>query len=209
MSKVLPLFILLIAVICAVLTIQYFKITGKHLRSTPPMGMETAQNVANLKLQEWHEFTAPSGQFKVLLPALPQHAADVFNDPKTKKMHKYNMYFSKKENGSIFMISLITFLDQTSQKNDKQLLIDVVQNMLVIDSTKKVVSMKDGKYLDYQSLDFSIENGTAKLNGRAFFIDNTLFILSSVSEIENYSNTEFEFFINSFRLVQKKEELKV
>jgi hypothetical protein len=154
-----------------------------------------------LHVEDWHEFTPPSEKFKVLVPTLPQHATEKIGDPKTKEARIYDMYVSQKENGSIFMISLITLLDNPNKSLDEKMLASVVDNMLTASPNTKVKLMQMGQYKEYPAIDFSIENEQVNVDGKAFLVGNTLYLLTTVSKQNDYNRKEFEFFANSFQLM--------
>lgn len=159
--------------------------------------------LAELNLENWHEFNAPLDQFKVLLPILPQHATKTLTDPTTNDLRQFDMYVSEKENGTIFMISIVTFLDKESEKIDDTLLMNVVNDMLASSAQNQLKSLVPGNYETYPSIDFSIENDQVNIDGRVFLVDKTLFLLTSAAKRELYKRKEFEFFINSFELPPK------
>lgn len=154
----------------------------------------------SLHVENWHEFTPPTNKFKVLFPTLPQHATEKIGDPKTKEARIYDMYVSQKENGNIFMISLITLLDNPNKTLDEKMLASVVDNMLTSSPNTKVKLMQMGKYKEHPAIDFSIENELANVDGKAFLVGNTLYLLTTVSKQSEYNKKEFEFFVNSFQL---------
>lgn len=157
------------------------------------------QEYANAQFETWHEFSAPLSKFKVLLPVLPQHGTDTLDDPKTLEKRAYDLYVSEKEDGTIFMISLITIMNGTP-KVDEKTLTAVMNDILAASPDNKLKIMKMGTYKQYPALDFSIENGQVNIDGKAFLVGNTLYLLTSVSKLVNYKKQEFEFFVNSFQL---------
>ena len=165
-------------------------------------GSSTAANpaLAEPNFQLWHEFKSPAEQFKVLLPTLPQHATDKIVDPKTKEPLQYDMFVSEEENGTLYMISIITMMEGTETTIDENLLTTVMNDMLASTPEGKLKKMKMGKHKDHSSIDFSIENGQVIIDGKAFLVDQTLFALTSVAKKEAYQKQKFDFFVNSFQL---------
>ncbi|MBA3957081.1 MAG: hypothetical protein H0X51_01620 [Parachlamydiaceae bacterium] len=151
-------------------------------------------------IQSWHEFVSPSKTFKVLLPSLPQHATEKLDNPKTKEVRKYEMYVSEKDNGTIFMISLITMLDSSSARIDKEVLTNVVNELVANNAQSKIKKMEMGTYKGYSSLDFSVENEKATIDGKAFIVNDTLYLLTSAAQVAHFQQAEYDFFINSFQL---------
>lgn len=159
-----------------------------------------AQAKVETEFQDWKEFTPPNSKFKVLLPSLPQHATEKLNDPKTQEPRQYDMYVSEKDNGTLFMISQITMLDTPNLKLDETTLSNIMNEILATNPKGKLKKMEMGKFHELPAIDFSIENDQANIDGKAFLMDNILFLLTSVSKLGNYNKSEFDFFVNSFQL---------
>jgi ATP-dependent helicase/DNAse subunit B len=157
------------------------------------------QEYADAEFETWHEYTAPSSKFKVLLPVLPQHGQDTVNVPDAPGKREYDLYVSEKDDGTIFMISLIKILND--EKLDENTLTAVMNDILKASPNNKLKIMKMGKYKQYPAIDFSIENDQVNIDGKAFLVGNTLYLLTSVSKMMNYKKQEFEFFVNSFQLL--------
>lgn len=173
---------------------------------SPPVSREIQEQqkqYAKLELQNWHEFTPQSNGFKVLFPTLPQHATEKLNDPHTNESRLYDMFVSQKENGNIYMISVITLLDPTIKLNES-MLSSVVDNMVTASPTTKVTKMEMGNYKTYPSIDFSLESPQGYVDGKAFLVGNRLYMLTGVSNLTNYNRMEFDFFVNSFQLTSDK-----
>lgn len=154
----------------------------------------------DMQFQDWHEFSAPNGEFKVLFPSLPQHAAETINDPKTKEARQYDMYVAQKADGTIFMISLIKLLGDAPAKLEENMLPAVINDMMEASPKSKLKLMQMGRYKDFPSIDFSYENEQVNVDGKAFISGNTLFLLTSVANIKDYHKPEFDFYINSFQM---------
>lgn len=172
--------------------------------STPATGQKPpalkAPDIEKLNLQNWHEFSEPSQNFKVLFPTLPQHATEKTEDPKTNTTRQYEMFVSEKDNGSIFMISLITLLEEAKKDPDEKLLKNVLNEMLTASPSSTIKTMQLGQYQNYPALDFTIVNDQINVDGKVFIVDKTLYIISSVSKLPNYNREEYDFFVNSFQL---------
>ena len=148
----------------------------------------------------WHEFSAPDGAFKVMFPVLPQHAAENIADSKTKEVRTYNMYVAEKNDGTIFMITTITFPQERDPKSTETLLTKAMNDMVESNPKNKLKNMKVNNYQDMKALDFSIENDEISIDGKAFMVHDTLYVLTSLGKNGHYNQREFAFFANSFQL---------
>lgn len=199
MSKIRVLILVAVLAIIALLGLRFMTPSNQSLTESSQPQIPA---ISDLQLQKWHEFTSPSGSFKVLLPTLPQHATERLDDPKTKEKRQYDMYVSEKDNGTIFMISIITLLDQKEAKLDESMLSSVMSDMLATNPENKVKLMQMGTYKQFPAIDFSIENNQLSIDGKAFIEGQTLYLLTSVGKINQYMKQEFDFFVNSFELLK-------
>ncbi len=198
MSRIPFFLVILFVVIAGLMAWRFGKESYKILPVESP-----ATALHEEKFETWHEFNAPSSNFKAKLPILPQHATERLTDPKTKNVRDYDMYVSEKENGTIFMISLITFLDKSSTYNPDMLLTNIMNDMVAANANNKLKYQKMGSYQGHRSLDFSIENDQATIDVNAFIVDSTLYLLTMISKAEHHNPEEFKYFINSFELKTK------
>ncbi|MGA8165629.1 MAG: hypothetical protein WB791_11545 [Waddliaceae bacterium] len=166
--------------------------------------LETDEQAAipgdDFDFHNWHEFSAPNGSFKVLLPSLPQHATENISDPKFQKKKKYDMYVSEKPDGTVFMINLIGLPDIPPSIDSKKLLTATMNDMVSSNPENKLKTVEVGEYNGYPSLDFIMENNEVNIDAKIFLVENTLYVLSRVVKNQNYTPNEYNFFINSFEL---------
>lgn len=163
--------------------------------STPPQA-DTSQ------LFQWVEFSPNTGHFTVLLPFLPQHAAQTMVDPKTKERRVYEMYISQKQDGTIFMISGISFPDGKTPPDDTTIK-NLVNDMVAANPDNKLVDMNKSTFQTMPASDFQIENPQVSVTGKAFIDGKTLYLLTMLSPSKTEDKQEFDYFTNSFKLLKK------
>lgn len=190
MSKVGLIAGIVVALVVGVIVVDVMK-TGPS-KEESSIGVIESDLKRDLKLQDWHEFISPRHDFKVLVPTLPQHAAETFKDKKREA------FVSENDVGSLFMINLIVMADQSEKSTD--LLNHTVDDFINSIPNNKVLTKKVGSYQGNPSIDFSLENPDVFINGKAFVKDKTLYMLSFAAKKATYSKDEFEFFLNSFQL---------
>ena len=172
----------------------------------PQLQDSAAQNeiAQQTNFTKWHEFSAPLGQFKVLLPNIPHHATEAYRELKSNEMRQYDLFVSSKEDGTLYTVYLISFPEKKNFKPDIDYLKSFIQEMLKSNSNNKIKSIKSVPYKKGTAVDFIVENQDATIEGKAFFKDNTVYVLSTTSKNENRNKKEFDFFINSFELGTKQ-----
>jgi hypothetical protein len=201
MSKVSAVLVTLAIVFIGIMGFQMMKDSYKIL----PINDKQPANLTKFDFQNWHEFSAPSKTFKVLLPALPQRATENVDDPKTQEKRKYDMYVAQQDNGTIFMISLITFPNLESREEGYEILKQIMNDMIASNPSNKLNMMEEGDYKGYPTIDFSIENGELTIDAKTFIINETLYVLTRIGKSKDYTRDEFLFFINSFELIPSSE----
>lgn len=190
--------------IVAVAGLLFFKSTQPKEESSLNLSDEIAEGeAATIQIQNWHEFTSPAGDFKVLFPALPQHAAETINDPKTQEQRQYDMYVSEKSNGAIFMISIIRMPNDSVTKLNEKMLPDVINDMMSSSPKSKLTKMEMGSFKGNPSIEYSFENDQVNVDGKAFIAGNSLYLLTNVAKKGDAQKQEFDYFTNSFQLIKK------
>ncbi|NGX43050.1 MAG: hypothetical protein K940chlam7_01341 [Chlamydiae bacterium] len=197
MAKYLSIFVVVALVLASYLIFNYAKET---YRIFPIEEEKSPVSLEVYNFQNWHEFTGTNGEFKVLFPTLPQHATENIKDPKSNETRKYEMYVSEKDDGTIFMISLITFPDKTADSDGDSLMRAMMNDMMAASPDNELRTMESGKYKGYNSLDFAFGNNELSVDSKTFMVNNTMLVLTRIVKTENYNTNEFNFFINSFEL---------
>jgi hypothetical protein len=202
MSRILSIAIAIGLLAFAFLTIRSFKTTHQPPQTDSAKLALPANEASNFL--EWREFAAPTGQFKVLLPALPQHATDKILDPKTQEPRKYDTFVSADDEGTAFMISTITFPRKLEEEDTDATLKSVVNDMLARNKDNKLKAMNFNKFRNHKALDFSLTNGELVVAGKVFAQGHTLYVLSMIDKAETFNPKELDFFVNSFDVTEDK-----
>lgn len=157
------------------------------------------KTLENPSVNHWIPYEPPSKKFSSKFPSPPQHATDRSLDAKTKEPKQYEMYISE-NNGKVFMISVISFLKGDKSLEGESVLKAVVDDMVASNPGNKLDKIQFGSNDGYKDVDFQITNSAYAINGRAFFAENHLYVLSALSKTPQESQDEFAYFIKSFKL---------
>ena len=147
---------------------------------------------------EWRLFTAPSGQFEVDLPTIPQNAKQTIIDPKTKLPRQYDMYVAQMSNNTVYMVSLIRF--PNSKESPEILKKTVVNDLMAANPVNQLKNMEVGDFQNFKTLDFTIENNLMQINGRTFMDRETLYLLTAIYPTGQFKQEDYDHFIKSFAL---------
>lgn len=157
-------------------------------------------------LHEWHEFNAPSGEFKVLIPGLPHHAKESNQEFNNNETRNYELYVANKDDGTLFSIYLITFPQRKNEEMTPDFLLNFITDMLNTNQSNKIQFVKSAIFNKMSAVDFSVESHDAMIDGKAFVRDNTLYVLSTTAKTDHRNKKEYEFFVNSFHLNGNKQK---
>jgi len=194
MSRLLSLLIIFAVIFVVYLFVQHSR------EPVLPSSTKLEDKAPAVSHETWHEFTAPGGKFKVLLPSLPQHVTETANDPKNKEVRSYDTYVSTSDNGTAFWINLISFPTEKDMRNTEELLTGVLNDILTHKDSNKLKTMDLGMFHGSKSLRFSIGSDEMNIEGLVFMKGRTLCLLTMISKGDVYNPKDFEFFTNSFDL---------
>lgn len=156
-----------------------------------------AQNFAT-----WKEFIPRSGLFKVLLPNAPQYAKDFIPIPDSTQKRRYDMYASEKIDGTLFLISMITYPPEVDTSFDEDILHQNIKELIHNKPHNNLTKILNGTFGDYQTFDFTIESKEFHVEGKAIKVDKIVYMLTYITPKENFDPEEYQHFINSFHLLK-------
>ncbi|WP_075882489.1 hypothetical protein [Candidatus Protochlamydia sp. W-9] len=152
---------------------------------------------------EWREFTSESGDFKVLFPSMPQYAKEAVNVPNTDVKRRYAMYAAEKINGTVFMISVITYPQDFNTNNKNTIVRSVIDELIASDPANHLLEQRDAIFQEQSAIDFHLVNKEFDIEGKSFMIDKTVYVLTYVARNRDYDIADYKHFIESFRLLSK------
>lgn len=198
MSRILSILIALLVILGIYLMVSHAKDSYKILPIDEHEGAIKLEADPNSHYELWREFSPQSGDFKVLFPGVPQNATDKITDSKTKEVNKYDMYVAAKDNGTAFMISVVTFPREVSPSAEESTLTDIINEMIARNKNNNLKMMKPSTFHNHTSMDFAIENGEATIAGKVFMHNKTMYIISMIAKTTSFNQKDLDFFINSF-----------
>lgn len=163
----------------------------------------SAQNSAMEIFENWTPFKPKSDLFKVLLPHPPQYAKDLVPIPGSDKKRRYDMYASEKIDGTLFLISVITYPAEIDMTESHDILKQIVDELKNSKPDNQITKVKDSLFKNDPALDFTIINKELQVEGIAFIEGKTVFVLSYVSKKDHFDQTEYQHYIDSFELLDK------
>lgn len=152
--------------------------------------------------KEWKKFVPTTGKFTVYLPSMPKYAIDVVNVPNTDVKRWYEMYVSEEINGTVYLINLITYHPDFDISNAKDLLNNVVNEIVSSNLNNHIVEKKDSTFKERPSLFFHMTNQSIVVKGVAFLVGKTVYLLTYTATKDNFDEKEYNSFIHSFELLK-------
>lgn len=193
--------ILTVLVVLALAAAGYLMFT-RHEEPKQAKQEKTQPETAQAVKPDWRTYTFDDDAFSVELPASPQHAEESLKDPNTGRVRKYDMYVSSLNDGSLYMISMITYAED-EELQGKVLLEAVRDEMTKAHPGNKLNGSTNGTFLNNDSIDFSIVNPEAEMGSKAFLAGNRLFLLTHMAPKDQYEQKDFSRFADSFKLLKK------
>ncbi len=152
----------------------------------------------------WLEYTSPTKSFKVKFPTLPQTTSKVFTDPNTNQKRLYEMHVSQMGDGTVFMVSTITFPEKKANADDDELLAAVASDMITSNPKNVMIKTEKGTFQGHHALTFSLNGDNVKIYVKTFVVGNIIYILTEISPEVLAEHSEYDFFTNSFELISGK-----
>jgi len=168
-----------------------------------PRNQPALTTVAESNRETWLDFKAPQNKFSIKFPGLPHHAAETVEDPSTHEKRLYDFFLSSKDDGTIYAVNTITFPKKNPSPYNEDFLRDFIQQMLASNPLNKIRSLEVKPFRNNRALDFKVENAEVTIDGKAFFDDNTLYILSTTARNDHHDGQEYALFLDSFQLPPK------
>lgn len=168
-----------------------------------------AQKAAAIEAENfatWQEFKPRSGLFSVLLPHAPQYAKDFIPIPGSDQKRRYDMYVSEKIDGTLFLISVITYPTVMDTSETADILKQTVDELMRSKPDNKLSKTKEGLFKTFQSLDFTIVNSDIVVDGLTFMDGKSVYVLSYVTRKGDFDADEYKHFIDSFQLLPEVEK---
>jgi hypothetical protein len=163
----------------------------------------TTDELKVVPYSDWNEFIPKTGLFKVRLPSTPQFANETVNIPGTDFKRLYEMYASEKINGAVFMVSVITYPPTFPITNNDELLHEVIDELVSSNPNNRLLETRDVEFQSHPNVDFHMVNKEYDIEGKAFLVDKTMYVLTYVVKNTDYDVKDYQYFLNSFVLTPK------
>lgn len=199
--------LIVLAMVLAVAIAGYFTFSGLEKEEDQKLASKHV-DAQKHGYTNWKRYTEPTGRFTITLPSMPQHATESVADPKTKMPRNYEMFVAPKGDGSVFTVTLVTLAEMDGKETEDEVLHDYMNELLSKNPKNELKDVKNGNFLGYKTLDFTIHNDELDVVNRIFLKDKTIYVLAEGQKLENKpadaDGKDYEFFLESFQLTPNK-----
>jgi hypothetical protein len=151
--------------------------------------------------KEWQEYSSPSNRFSVILPELPQHVVGGRPMPTGKEEIHYDTFLSMAKEGTVILINVIDYPSSVNVTDTKGVLQAAVDEIRGSNPANQILKNEVGVSLGYPSMDFTIGNKEAAVQGRAILKGHALFVLTVADPDPRVASSVFTKMADSFRII--------
>jgi len=153
---------------------------------------------------QWEEFSSVTERFKVLFPTYPNREIEEMKIPNIKSPAKNIYYSSERSDGVIYVVNITIYPPEIDISKTEANLENALNEQLA-SMRGELISSSFTNFHGYRALDFLVQISGAKtyyIKGRIFMVKYTLYKLGMLYTNQNYSESDYNRFINSFQLIK-------
>ncbi|MCE2983890.1 MAG: hypothetical protein LW832_10045 [Parachlamydia sp.] len=147
---------------------------------------------------DWNEFTPENNTFKALFPANPQFVKETVAVPGTDMKRLYEIYASENLQGSVYMVSVITYPPNYKVVNANELLNEVMEELVASSPDNHLLESRDAEFKKQPAVDFHMVNKDYDIEGKTFLLNKTVYVLTYVVKNTDFNRQDYQLFIDNF-----------
>lgn len=148
----------------------------------------------------WQEFQSAPGNCSMKFPAKPEHVSEKMTMPEEGYDLKYDAYISSTDPKTIFMLLIAQYPDFVDERFAHMSLEAFLNGILTHNPGNQLIFADLVLVQGHEALDFFIRSGSVYFKGRAMMVKNSLYLMAMECEVQNYDETHYNTFVNSFVL---------
>lgn len=154
----------------------------------------------------WIEFISAKNNFKTFFPAIPQYVEQNIEDPDSQTNHHYEMFVAEQNNGSVYMVNIISYGKDFKLLKPQVMLDDVIKKMQKNNENNKLAKSEDTTFNNFPAKRFQFDQDKLTILGCAFIVDNKVYVISYIAKNGQVNREEFDHFLNSFKYTSESNE---
>ncbi len=161
----------------------------------------TAQ-MPKAQLSPWQEFHSVVGKCTMKFPKYPDHLSEKMRLPEEGFDLKYDAYISAMDQKTVFLLLIAQYPDFVDETYARMSLEGFLNGILTHNPNNQLIFADLSLVGGHEALDFFIRTGSVYFKGRALMVKNSLYLMAMECEVQNYDETHYKTFVESFELSQ-------
>lgn len=150
--------------------------------------------------REWKSVDNMKGNCKACFPSTPHHIEQNMPSHLDNQTISYDVYVADAEKKSVFMVLVATYPDEIVKNRVVHNLEHFLNTIVNQNPNTRLVFADLVDVGGHQGMDFFLRNEQVYFKGRAVIKGNTFYLMAMECETQNYQDSYYQFFIESFRL---------
>lgn len=151
-------------------------------------------------LREWKKVDNMKGNCQACFPSTPQHIEQKMPSELAKQTIAYDVYVADAQKKSVFMVLVATYPDKIMKDRVVHNLEHFLNTIINQNPNTRLVFADLVNVDGHQGMDFFLRNEQVYFKGRAVIRDNVFYLLAMECETQNYQDSYYQYFLESFKL---------
>lgn len=151
-------------------------------------------------LREWKRVDNMKGNCKACFPCTPHHINQNMPSHLDNQTIAYDVYVADAQKKSVFMVLIATYPDKIMKERVVHNLEHFLNTIINQNPNTRLVFADLVNVNGHQGMDFFLRNDQVYFKGRAVIRNNTFYLMAMECETQNYQDSYYQYFINSFEL---------
>ncbi len=156
----------------------------------------------------WQEFHSVVGNCTMQFPKYPEHLSEKMRLPEEGFDLKYDAYISAMDQKTVFLLLIAQYPDFVDASYARMSLEGFLNGILTHNPNNQLIFADLSLVGGHEALDFFIRTGGVYFKGRAIMVKNSLYLMAMECEVQNYDETHYNKFVESFQLKTAQAESK-
>lgn len=158
----------------------------------------------NTKAQNsWQQFYAVANNYRVAFPENPEHLQQTLASEDQQFDMKYDVYVAANNQREVYMVLVAQYPDFVDDSYAELSLETFLNGILHQNAGNQLIFADLIEVQGYKALDFFIKSSdNVYFKGRAVMAKNQLYLLAMECEVQNYVESNYNYFISSFQIVK-------
>jgi len=148
----------------------------------------------------WQEFHSVVGNCTMQFPKQPDHLSEKMRLPEEGFDLKYDAYISSVDQKTVFLLLVAQYPDFVDETYARMSLEGFLNGILTHNPNNQLIFADLSLVGGHEALDFFIRTGGVYFKGRALMVKNSLYLMAMECEVQNYDETHYNKFVQSFQL---------